>query len=193
MMLRFCACRMPSTRYERHACMRAQVHTLTTCMHLRTRLQGGCVSPAEGCLLPAVQQTVAESSDRDAGSGAACRMQSVEALLAEVTSQFPHNIDAGIEYALQGMRAIVLEAEQGDEATVHQVLALGCAQSYVHVSVHLSPPNASMFPRPKLLGANHEVTQASGAQQLQHQSRMRCPFLAVRASRTAQRLSACST
>lgn len=50
----------------------------------------------------------------------------MEALLAEVTRQFPHNIDAGIEYALQGMRAIVSEAEQGDEATVHQVPALCC-------------------------------------------------------------------
>lgn len=53
-------------------------------------------------------------------------MQSVEAVLAEVTRQFPRNIDAGIEYALQGMRAIVSEAEQGDEATVHQVPALCC-------------------------------------------------------------------
>lgn len=46
-----------STRYVCHACMRAQVHTYTTCMHfltILTRLQGGCASPPEGCLLPAV-------------------------------------------------------------------------------------------------------------------------------------------
>ena len=49
------------------------------------------------------------------------RLESVERLIVESQQRFPHDIDAGIEFAMREMESVIAEAEQGHPEAVAEV------------------------------------------------------------------------
>jgi syndecan 1 len=63
-----------------------------------------------------------EASDRTAEAVDQVRLESVERLIGESQRRYPANLDAGIEYAMREMEAIIADAERGDTAAVAEAM-----------------------------------------------------------------------